>query len=96
MIDERMSAIYDRFKAQEDNVEQQQTDQELHQETETNARRAREKEAKRRQVGREKPGEIYRAVLCHASTPQAWAPPCVLMEWGDGFPAIFCVACGCE
>lgn len=44
-----MSAIYDRFKAQEDSVEKR-VDAEQRMEMETDARRAQEKEMKRVQV----------------------------------------------
>lgn len=44
-----MSAIYDRFKAQEDSVEKR-VDEEQRIEMETDARRAQEKEMKRVQV----------------------------------------------
>ena len=50
-INERMSAIYDRFKAQEDSVEKR-VDEEQRIEQETDARRAQEKEMKRVQVRR--------------------------------------------
>lgn len=46
-----MSAIYDRFKAQEDSVEKR-VDEEQRIEQETDARRAQEKEMKRVQVRR--------------------------------------------
>lgn len=55
-INERMTKIYDRFKAQEDSVEKR-VDEEQRIEMETGARRAQEKEMKRVQARRKRERE---------------------------------------